>query len=391
LSIPDQTIGLDDTSDDPSLGLAQQPCPKLIEAALTLYDEFWDSSECAEIEQWVDATILHGEMGLFSGESTANKTPHRDKYFFGSGYTYGYGKRGHEELLANGAVDPIPDWMRHLLVEKVEKMGVVPKGWLDSVVMNDYRLGSSIVAHVDPPQLFARPILTATFFGSARLVFGASFDTARRTPPAYSQVLTRGCMLALDGYAANRVTHGIRPEDLLDPRRVSLVLRHVAPEAPRAAPVAHTKAEVLVRKLQGIWRDVPGWGGRVYLVHDWTVYVFMKRQRRPSRKAASRQQQDLQAAHEFAKEAANVQVATSWALAFAEGRDAANCSSALPLHAHPAGGVSLVGGVLDSSLIFSEALWWYTPGCGTNGEAIATAGWLRLYGSSVGAKHEGSV
>lgn len=275
----------EDASDDADLGLAANPCPRRIEASLTLHEGFWSPDECQNIENWINSTETRANLGLLRGERTLDKTPHRSKYFFGHGYTYGQGMRGREELLPLGMVDEIPDWMFKYLIRPLEERGVVPEGWIDSVVMNDYRPGSSIVAHVDPPRLFARPILTATFFCSARLVFGASFDVARTTPPAYTQLLERGCLLALDGYAANRVTHGIRPEDLLGHRRVSIVLRHVLPQEPREAEICSPQIglqqcsvellTVLHMMMQGMWRDQPGEGDRIYLVMDWSVFVFI--------------------------------------------------------------------------------------------------------------------
>ncbi|CAK0878821.1 unnamed protein product, partial [Prorocentrum cordatum] len=159
-----------------------------------------------------------------------------------------------------------PEWgcrMYWLLVKPLEDAGVVQPGWVDSVVMNDYRAGSSIVAHVDPPRLFARPIVTVSFFQPARLVFGASFDPQRTTPPAHVQELSRGSVLLLDGYAANCVTHGIRPEDLHGNRRVSLILRHVIPgapgyPAPQPAPFLCDHPMRLIGQVQGCWRDPPG-------------------------------------------------------------------------------------------------------------------------------------
>jgi len=217
----------DDSSDDPALGLAARPSEWRIKNSLTHFEAFWTRGECELIERWIDETVLYADMGNFYGERTIDTTTTRSKYFFGCGYTYGRGMRGREELLPEGAVDPIPAWMVYHIIRPLEERGVVPPGWIDSIVMNDYRSRSSIVGHVDPPQLFARPIMTATFFGPARLVFGASFDPGRRTPPVHSEILRRGSVLMLDGYAANRVTHGIRPEDIFGPRRVSIVLRHV--------------------------------------------------------------------------------------------------------------------------------------------------------------------
>jgi len=269
----------EESSDDPVHGLAKRPCVDRIKASLAEYENFWTPLECDEIEQWIDATVRQADYGLFYGERTVDRTAKRGKYFFGHGYTYGRGMRGQEELLPTGAVDPIPDWMWQLLVKPLEARGVVPRGWIDSAVMNDYREGSSIVGHVDPPRLFSRPILTASFFCPARLVFGASFGPERLTAPVHMQPLRRGTILSLDGYAANRVTHGIRPEDLLGPRRVSIVLRHVIKEqedVPRSLQRSSDESWILLWTVQGTWCDSPGPDccGRLYIVRDWVVTIY---------------------------------------------------------------------------------------------------------------------
>jgi len=253
------------------------PSVEKIQESLTYLPDFYSALACEAIEASVDQTVCLGRMGLLSGTHTVDATAHRTKYFFGAGYTYGHGLRGREELLEDGAVEDIPEWLYRLVIAPLEKRGVIPCNWIQSVVMNDYRAGSSIVAHVDPPNLFARPILTATFFCPARLVFGASFDPARRTPPAFSQFLGRGSVLLIDGYSANRVTHGIRPEDLLGARRVSLVLRHLLVPMVKAVATAKTSIWELLNLVQGVWCDVSGDRSRVrlYVVQHMVVTVLV--------------------------------------------------------------------------------------------------------------------
>ena len=117
----------------------------------------------------------------------------RTKYFFGEGYTYGsqLAERGagNEKLYPRGEVDPIPDWVTELVIKPVEESGMVRAGWLNSAVINDYLPGGCIVSHIDPPQLFSRPIITVSFFSDSYLSFGCkvSFD--------YSSVLTQKCLL----------------------------------------------------------------------------------------------------------------------------------------------------------------------------------------------------
>ena len=106
----------------------------------------------------------------------------RTKYFFGEGYTYGsqLAERGagNEKLYPRGEVDPIPDWVTELVIKPVEESGMVRAGWLNSAVINDYLPGGCIVSHIDPPQLFSRPIITVSFFSDSYLSFGCkvSFD-----------------------------------------------------------------------------------------------------------------------------------------------------------------------------------------------------------------------
>jgi len=232
-----------------------------IAASLTLHNGFFTERAIEQIEEKLDEIVEQKEKGFFTCANTVDSTAHRTKYFFGYGYSYGHGMSGREALLPPGHVDPIPKWVKSHVISPLVKSGLVPAGWIDSVVINDYRAGGSIVAHVDPLKLFARPILTATFFGSARLVFGASFDPKRTQPPIYAELLSRGSVLFLDGYAANEVTHGMRPEDLLGERRVSIVLRHVLPDAPQTtgitgfAAISDAERSNLIRAVQGSWRD----------------------------------------------------------------------------------------------------------------------------------------
>merc|ERR1712032_1364681 len=177
------------------------------------------------------------------------------------------------------------------LVRPLEERGVVPPGWIDSVVMNEYYTGSSIVGHVDPPQLFARPIVTASFFCPARLVFGASFDPERRVPPVYSQYLPPGCVMVFDGYAANRVTHGIRPEDLLGHRRVSIVFRHAIKESleatnyfPRPVSDVTEVTMTLLRLVQGWWCNPPALGSQMYYVCNRLITIYDFKEKCPTQR-----------------------------------------------------------------------------------------------------------
>ena len=68
------------------------------------------------------------------------------KYFFGFGYSYGNGK-GREKFYNPKDVSPIPDWIREDIISKMEEAKLVPSGWINSVVVNDYESGGFIVQH----------------------------------------------------------------------------------------------------------------------------------------------------------------------------------------------------------------------------------------------------
>ena len=70
----------------------------------------------------------------------------RMKYFFGFGYSYGNGK-GREKFYNPKDVSPIPDWIREDIISKMEEAKLVPSGWINSVVVNDYESGGFIVQH----------------------------------------------------------------------------------------------------------------------------------------------------------------------------------------------------------------------------------------------------
>lgn len=206
---------------------------------LSLKAGFWTPEECTDIEQEFETTRALACAGKLK-PNTVDGTPHRTKYFFGYGYTYGaqVKTKGGEQLLHSDLVDPIPSWVHEKLILKIEEQGYAPRNWIDSAVMNDYQPTGMIMSHVDPPHLFARPIFICSFLATCRLAFGSGYDFdlhrgAATHPklPQYLVHMSRGSLTIMDGYAANNISHGIRSVDL-DGRRVSILLRHVLPDAP---------------------------------------------------------------------------------------------------------------------------------------------------------------
>lgn len=193
--------------------------------------------ECSVIESKIDEVVSKGEKGLYR-EHTVDRAPLRNKYFFGEGYTYGsqLEKRGpgQERLYSKGEVDEIPNWVHELVIKKLVASGVVPEDFVNSAVINDYQPGGCIVSHVDPIHIFERPIVSVSFFSDSALCFGCKFQfkPIRVSEPVLFLPVRRGSVTVLNGYAADEITHCIRPQDIKQ-RRAVIILRKTRPDAPR--------------------------------------------------------------------------------------------------------------------------------------------------------------
>ncbi|TRY64415.1 hypothetical protein DNTS_017111 [Danionella cerebrum] len=185
--------------------------------------------DCERIEAKIDEVVANADKGLYRGH-TVDRAPLRNKYFFGEGYTYGaqLEKRGpgQERLYSRGEVDDIPDWVHELVVDRLVTHGVIPEGFVNSAVINDYQPGGCIVSHVDPIHIFERPIVTVSFFSDSALCFGCKFlfKPIRVSEPVLYLPVRRGSVTVLSGYAADDITHCIRPQDIKK-RRAVIILR----------------------------------------------------------------------------------------------------------------------------------------------------------------------
>ncbi|MBN3280488.1 ALKB5 demethylase, partial [Polyodon spathula] len=197
----------------------------------------FSSVDCAHIEAKIDEIVSTAERGLYR-EHTVDRAPLRNKYFFGEGYTYGaqLEKRGpgQERLYPKGEVDDIPDWVHELVIKKLVENRVIPEGFVNSAVINDYQPGGCIVSHVDPIHIFERPIVSVSFFSDSALCFGCKFQfkPIRVSEPVLFLPVRRGSVTMLSGYAADEITHCIRPQDIKE-RRAVIILRKTRSDAPR--------------------------------------------------------------------------------------------------------------------------------------------------------------
>ncbi|XP_052820452.1 RNA demethylase ALKBH5-like [Mya arenaria] len=205
----------------------------------------FSEEQCELIEKKIDEVVHIAHRGVYK-EHTVDRAPLRYKYFFGEGYTYGSQLEkkgpGMERLYPKGEVDDIPQWINDLVIKPIENAGLVPKGFVNSAVINDYMPGGCIVSHIDPPHIFDRPIISVSFFSDSALSFGCkfSFRPIRTTKPVYVLPIDRGCVTLLGGYAADGITHCIRPQDVVE-RRAVIILRKVCDDAPRLDPVTSTQ------------------------------------------------------------------------------------------------------------------------------------------------------
>lgn len=195
------------------------------------------AQECARIEQKIDEVVAKGDKGLYR-EHTVDRAPLRNKYFFGEGYTYGAQLErrgpGQERLYSEGEVDAIPEWVQELVISRLVGQGLLAEGFVNSAVINDYQPGGCIVSHVDPIHIFQRPIVSVSFFSDSALCFGCKFQfkPIRVSEPVLYLPVRRGSVTILSGYAADEITHCIRPQDIKE-RRAVIILRRTRPDAPR--------------------------------------------------------------------------------------------------------------------------------------------------------------
>lgn len=162
----------------------------------------FSEEQCEAIEKKIDEVVKIANKGTYK-DHTVDRAPLRNKYFFGEGYTYGSQLEkkgpGMERLYPKGEVDDIPKWIDDLVVKPIVKAGLIPEGFVNSAVINDYLPGGCIVSHIDPPHIFDRPIVSASFFSDSALSFGCkfSFRPIRTTKPLLVLPVDRGCVTLL--------------------------------------------------------------------------------------------------------------------------------------------------------------------------------------------------
>lgn len=175
---------------------------QLIHEGIQQIRNFFDESMCRKIEKKIDQISEKATCGLYRPK-TYDRAPLRNKYFFGEGYTYGkqmeHKGPGQERLHPKGDVDEIPKWVQKHVIQKLYDKKLVPDGFINSAVINEYFPGGCIVSHIDPIHIFDRPILSISFNSKSFLSFGCRFffNPIRTSKPILSLPLDRGCLTML--------------------------------------------------------------------------------------------------------------------------------------------------------------------------------------------------
>ena len=163
----------------------------------------FSEDECIKIEDKINEVVNIANKGIYK-DHTVDRAPLRNKYFFGEGYTYGSQlvKKGPgmERLYAKGEVDDIPKWIHKMIIQPLYDKKLVPDGFINSAVINDYLPGGCIVSHIDPPHIFDRPIITVSFFSDSALSFGCkfSFRPIRVSRPVLALPVRRGYATSIE-------------------------------------------------------------------------------------------------------------------------------------------------------------------------------------------------
>ncbi|XP_018566363.1 RNA demethylase ALKBH5-like [Anoplophora glabripennis] len=220
-------------------------------------------------EAHVDDIVRNAESGAYKN-STVDRTPLRNKYFFGEGYTYGSQMQekgpGMERLYPIGSVDPIPSWIQEILIKPLIKANVIPENFVNSIAINDYQPGGCIVSHIDPPHIFDRPIVSLSLFSDSALCFGCKFyfKPIRCSKPVLKLDLPRGVVTTLSDFAANEITHCVRPQDVQS-RRAVIVLRRVLPFAPRLSESNTSLVNTTINSYSDPLRILDQLSGRLFM------------------------------------------------------------------------------------------------------------------------------
>ena len=206
----------------------------LLPVGVTVHSSVFPEAALRGFESEVDNLVHASENEL--APSHIHATRGRTKFFFGARYLW-----TEEQLASPSAREaagvrtdvPLPPrWVHEGVKTALVGRGVCPADFADrlnSCALNVYHDGSEgIQSHLDPPERFARPILSLSLFSDSRLSFGTRLLGA--VDGMFSVPMRRGDVTVLerDSFAADRVNHAIRAVDISE-KRAAVILRQINP------------------------------------------------------------------------------------------------------------------------------------------------------------------
>ena len=222
------------------------------------YVNIFTEQELRSFEDHVDDMIADDEPWLANtldvsppdatGDKKQKRT--RTKYFFPK-YTYGKDqtpKRGDcdaeplppglackrckgAQTLVTEQCNNIPAWIYQpdgvCLASILVQRGILENEWANSAILNVYnQKGGKLLHHFDSPHLFKRPIIALSLFSGKILSFGLKGYGMQPQEVHYEVNMPRGAITIMEGYAANKVNHGVKP---VAEKVASLLLRRMHP------------------------------------------------------------------------------------------------------------------------------------------------------------------
>ena len=145
---------------------------------------------------------------------------------------------------------------RPCLAKTLFECGIIGNAWANSSILNTYlvpkgkkddrpkkdgktkkegklkkdgkpKKGGLLCGHYDSPHLFARPIVGLSLFGTKTLSFGVAGWWMAAREHNYTVEMRRGVVTIMDGYAANKINHGVPP---VERKASTLLFRRMLPE-----------------------------------------------------------------------------------------------------------------------------------------------------------------
>lgn len=156
----------------------------------------FNEAQCSAIEAKIEEIVFNATNGDYRA-STVEESQLRTRYFFGEGHSRN--PKDDSKLYPAGEVDPIPACIHDLVIGPIVEAGIVPRGFINSVILSDFAPGSFSRSQVHPSTLFDRPIIMASFLSETTLSFGSNIkqNPLRSSEPITSVSIQRGDVLGI--------------------------------------------------------------------------------------------------------------------------------------------------------------------------------------------------